>query len=155
MTYVLPLERDPTTSPILCKGTPAYNIYAGNTQSQLICATTHKLYHCTFICIHECLVVNDIYAGGLCNNIGLVVGCLPSVSTYTVHVYMSLHQLAVRTQPSGITILSPVLLVIPIFPLFKFEELYTYLASFFSLGNNIHVILTHFLFPFSTHFSPL
>ena len=53
--------------------------------------------------------------GYLCN-IGLVLACLPN------EVQMSLHHLA---KPSGIPILSQILLctlVIPIFHLFKFER---------------------------------
>ena len=44
--------------------------------------------------------------GGLCDNIGLVLPCLPSGSRH-----VSLHYLAVMTQPSGIPILSPVLIM--------------------------------------------
>ena len=55
-----------------------------------------------------------------CDNIGLVLACL------LTGVHMSLHHLAIMTQPSGIPILSPIhfiMLAIPIFPLFKFVDL--------------------------------
>ena len=69
---------------------------------------------CTFMWTHECLVhvycyavnneMQEFYVGHLCDNIGLVLACLPSGTTSVAGspgCYM--------TQPSGIPILSPVL----------------------------------------------
>ena len=68
--------------------------------------------------------MQEFYVGYLCNNIGLVLACLPSGTTGITgspSCYM--------TQPSGIPILSYLLyflcmLAIPMFLLFKFEEFY-------------------------------
>ena len=84
---------------------------------------------CTFMCTHECLVytytsinqMQTFYVGCLCDNIGVVLACLLSGTTGVTgspSCYMA--------QPSGI----PILLAIPIFPLFKFEEFLIYLRLF-------------------------
>ena len=59
----------------------------------------------------------------VCDNIGLVLACLPSGSTNATG-----SPSCFMTQPSGIPILSPLcMLVIPIFLLFKCEEFLIYL----------------------------
>ena len=62
---------------------------------------------CTFMCTHECVAYVlsiALYVDDLCDNIGLVLVCLPSGST-DVAASPSQYML----QPSGIPILSPVL----------------------------------------------
>ena len=78
--------------------------------------------------------------GDLCDNIGLVLACLPSGSTNATESpsqYM--------TQPSWIPILSPYflcMLAIPIFPLIKFiYNLYTYMYVLHVPYNDMLIVL--------------
>ena len=80
--------------------------------------------------------------GYLCDNIGLVLVCLPSGST-DVAASPSWYM----TQPSGIPILSPVLFMHvgdPYIPLFKIQRIFDLLVY------NISSTACECLFPFST-----
>ena len=96
------------------------------------------------MCTKECRVhilvsmlsIIKFYVGYLCDNIGLILACLPSGST---DVTASARRYI--TNPSGIPILSPVLFMRvddPYNPPFKFEEyLFTY-SSFNKQPQAIH-----------------
>ena len=95
--------------------------------------TIHSFVHMNMLFRLVCswtvqLALVTVLLGYLCDNIGLILACLPSGST-DVTASASWY----ITKPSGIPILSPVLFMRvgdPYIPLFKFEEFLIYLSRF-------------------------
>ena len=111
MTPVVPLGRHASTSPLLSQRYPIYTEPAELSNYTLSYIWDMSNILCIFMCTYECLVhvytsmlsiMN--YVGYFCNNIGLVLACLPGGTTGVTGSpsrYM--------TQPPGIPILSPIL----------------------------------------------